>query len=128
NKELIQQLFKGKVVDENGQLMLGASIAIANTERRTKTNEDGEFEIAASTGELIEISYLGYKTLRYKITEKSSQNVFRLIPLEATVEEVTVTGLFNRPTENFTGAATAVSGQQLRNINALNVFDALKVL
>lgn len=127
NEEFIQQLFKGKVLDENGQLMLGASITIANTERRTKTNADGEFEIAATTGELLEISYLGYKTLRYRITEKFS-TVFRLSPLEEAVEEVTVTGLFNRPTENFTGAATAVSGQQLRNINALNVFDALKVL
>src|SRR5690606_14034599 len=32
-----------------------------------------------------------------------------------------------RPAENFTGVATIVKGDQLRNVNSMNVFDALKV-
>lgn len=125
----IQRLFKGKVLDENGGVMPGASIAIANTDRKTKSNHAGEFEILADIGDVLEISYLGYKPLKFKVSQIAEQvKTFHLSALEAAVEEITVTGLFNRPTENFTGAATAVSGQQLRNINALNVFDALKVL
>lgn len=125
----IQRLFKGKVLDENGGVMPGASVSVANTDRKAKSNQAGEFEILADIGDVLEISYLGYKPLKFKVSQISEQvKTFHLSALEAAVEEITVTGLFNRPTENFTGAATAVTGQQLRNINALNVFDALKVL
>lgn len=43
------------------------------------------------------------------------------------LEDVVVTGLFSRPVENFTGAATTVSGKELREVNAMNVLQALKV-
>lgn len=125
----VQQLFKGKVRNDKGELLPGASVSVAKTDRKISTNQLGEFEIRVDIGDVIEISYLGYKSLRFKVSQIADQaKEFQLSALEAAVEEVTVTGLFSRPTENFTGAATAVTGQQLRNINALNVFDALKVL
>ncbi|HEX2629704.1 MAG TPA: SusC/RagA family TonB-linked outer membrane protein, partial [Chitinophagaceae bacterium] len=44
-----------------------------------------------------------------------------------TNQEVVVLGLFKRPKENFTGSATSVTGEQLRQVNNISVLDALKV-
>lgn len=63
----------GKVVDTSGAPLSNASVFISNTTLGTITNQNGEFvlhNIPAGAFEVV-ISYVGYETLVYKISNRS---------------------------------------------------------
>jgi len=79
---------KGKVVDENGKPLPGASVRASG--KVTVTNSDGEFSLSGIDEiATIEISYIGYATK----TVKASSNQFIVVQLEhkaGELEEVVV--------------------------------------
>jgi outer membrane receptor for ferrienterochelin and colicin len=53
----------GKVVDaENNQPLPGATVVVKGTKKGTVTDFDGNFSIDASTGDMLEVSFLGYES------------------------------------------------------------------
>lgn len=118
----------GKVTDEQGKAIPGVNIRYPGLKGAAITAEDGKYSIEIPDGNTeLTFTYVGYKM--YKVVPKSRKVInVQLEPVTSELDAVVVTGLFSRPTENFTGAATRVSGKDLRNINSMNVFDALKVL
>ena len=65
----------GKVSDENGKPMQGASVKLLNTAKGTSTDADGNFalEIPAKGGKLI-ISFVGFDNLEIPVTKLSSSS------------------------------------------------------
>jgi len=63
---------KGKIVDEKGEPIAGATVTVKGTKRGTVTNEKGEFELhnVPSGGELV-ISHVGYE--KEEIKEKGKE-------------------------------------------------------
>lgn len=105
----------------------GASIITGFKKGVTSSGSNGVFELEVPEYErFIAVSYLGMNTERYLI-EDSGDITIEMHEKTQDITDVVVTGLYNRPTENFTGAATTVSGDQLRGVNAMSLFDALKV-
>lgn len=66
-KSTIQEVrnikLQGKVFDEKGLPLEGASIIIGNTSIGTTSNKDGGFTISTAKTDKIYISYIGYKTI-----------------------------------------------------------------
>ncbi len=120
---------KGKVTDENGKPLEGVTVAVKGTTRAAVTNAQGQFVIAdAPANGVIVFSSIGFERREIKINGKSDfGNISLLTAVEKINEVVVTTGLFKRPVENFTGVATSVSGDQMRQVNTMNVFDAVKV-
>lgn len=57
---MAQTPFKGKVLDENGEPVIGASILVVGTNRGTITDVDGSFTLTAPEGSgQIKVSYVG---------------------------------------------------------------------
>lgn len=54
------QSVRGRVIDKNGDAIIGASIVVKGTTRGTITNIDGEFTIDVNRNEKLVISYIGY--------------------------------------------------------------------
>ena len=52
----------GRVVDEQGEPVIGASIVEVGTTRGTSTDVDGNFSFKASPNAKLQISFIGYKT------------------------------------------------------------------
>ena len=51
----------GKVVDAKDSLQcIGATVAVAGTDRGTATDGDGNFSIEVEKGEILKFSYIGY--------------------------------------------------------------------
>lgn len=65
-----QKTVSGKVLDQNGIPLLGATVLLKSTSIGTTTNFDGEFSIETSTASqtLLVISYVGYITKEVSIT------------------------------------------------------------
>ena len=51
---------RGRIVDKNGDAIIGASIVVKGTTRGTITNIDGEFTIDVNKNEKLVVSYIGY--------------------------------------------------------------------
>jgi len=57
----------GKVVDEKGQPLAGATVKVKGKSQTTKTNKDGEFFLKdVDEGSILQISYVGYTDLEIK--------------------------------------------------------------
>ena len=52
---------KGKIVDSNGEPVIGANVMVKGTTNGCMTDIDGNFSLKDTKGTLV-ISYIGYKT------------------------------------------------------------------
>ena len=111
-----QHALQGKVLDENGNALVGATVLIQNSSQVQITATDGlfSFEGLKDTRYPLEISFVGYDT--YHLKAKTDQElVIRLIPASYTINEITVTSL--RATDKSAIAYSNVSADDLRKRN-----------
>lgn len=112
----------GKVVDETGEPLIGATIAVVDKNKFAATDINGNFyidDIAAN--DRLQISYLGMKT----IITSASNGVITLVS-NNTIDEVIVNGIYTRKAESYTGSASSVSGKELMRVGNQNLFQSLK--
>lgn len=70
-------IIKGKIVDESGDKMIGATIRIAKTNKHVLSDINGEFALGVdSLPNEIKVSYIGYETFKFKVTETNYDNFF----------------------------------------------------
>ncbi|WP_222536876.1 TonB-dependent receptor [Pedobacter polysacchareus] len=67
----------------------------------------------------------GYYGLVKKLS-RGTMSVFLQKSTEAADGSIVNTGFYSRPNALFSGAAVTISGEELRRVNVINVFDALK--
>jgi iron complex outermembrane receptor protein len=87
-----QFTLSGKVVDNNNEPLVNASVVVTETKQGTTTNFGGDFAMNLKKGNYtIRVSYLGYKTETKKVslTKNTSIN-FELSANETLLEEVLV--------------------------------------
>ena len=87
-----QQIYwKGQVKDAvSGEPMIGVSVRVKGTGSGTITDFDGNFTVKASKGDILVISYVGYKTLELDLKNKTTLGVISLGEDTETLEEVVV--------------------------------------
>ena len=117
---------KGIVRDEHGQPMPGVNVRIDGTHVGHSTNEKGEFVMVGMIeGTSLVFSFIGYEEVK-KTVGKQTEMEIRLTPATTEMDEVVVTGMFNRRAESFTGSATTVRGDELRRAGNQNLLSSLK--
>ncbi|MFN7118544.1 MAG: SusC/RagA family TonB-linked outer membrane protein [Saprospiraceae bacterium] len=79
---------RGKVTDEQGVPLMGVNILIKNTSYGTSTDSSGSYTLKAKIGDILLISYVGYKTLETKID--SHYLAVQLLLKETDLDEVIV--------------------------------------
>lgn len=52
---------KGSVVDKNGEAIIGANILVKGTTNGSITDFDGNFTLDANKGDILVVSFIGYK-------------------------------------------------------------------
>ena len=106
---------KGWVHDKSKQPLPGVTVRMVGISLGTATNTQGWFaiDLPVTKGEL-EFSFVGYKKQKIAFTEKT--DTLRIVMEEdfQQVEEVVVTGIFNKPKESFTGAVVAVTKDDIK--------------
>lgn len=116
----------GKVVDENNQLLIGASVTIKGTKRVVVTNQNGEFSFTnVDEKAILIISYLGYKSL--EIAAKKEMGNVQLQVAAGELDEIAVvnTGYQELPKERATGSFDNVNNETLNQQVGLNILDRL---
>ena len=96
-----QRPVRGKVYDETSQPLAGASVSVPNTLRGVTTDGNGLFEINASSGETLSISFLGYMTKDVTVGDKDYIEV-TLMPDTNQLDELVVIGYGTQKRVNIT--------------------------
>ena len=110
----VGQNVTGVVSDENGVPLPGANVVIDGTSTGVSTDFDGNFEIAASQGQVLAISFIGYTTQYITVSGQSNLNIS--LQLDNELEEVVVTAL----------GFAAVRDQQGSTSSVVNADDVIR--
>lgn len=112
---------KGKVLDEKGLPLPGASIRVKGTTQGVVTDVNGVFAIKALDAEAILIvSYIGYQS---KEVKAGANLTVRLEPNNSNLGEVTVIGYGTQKKSEVTGSITNVKGGDVAD-QPITSFDA----
>ncbi|MDD5149267.1 MAG: SusC/RagA family TonB-linked outer membrane protein [Flavobacterium sp.] len=117
---------KGKVSDNNGLPLPGASILVKGTNDQSSTGADGAFVIKAQKGSVLLITYIGFETKEVKVNG-SLLNVV-LSEGAQSLKEVVVTGALgiNRPKASLGYATQGVKGTDIADTQRENFINAMQ--
>ncbi|WP_437918078.1 SusC/RagA family TonB-linked outer membrane protein [Sphingobacterium sp. LRF_L2] len=122
-------LLQGQVLNSTTkQPMAGVTVGIGEKNIHTKTDSKGNFSInVPEYAKALEFNYIGFKKLLIPITASIKYQV-ELEEKTEEIEDVVVTGIFNRNAESFTGASRTISGEELKKISANNIFAGISAI
>ncbi len=101
----------GKVLDEQGQTLIGATIMSVGTSQGTTTDYDGNFQLNVSDKVTqLTVSYVGYGTKTVNLTS-TGKIVVRLTPDDNLMQETVVVGYGVQRKSDLTGAVSNVSSK-----------------
>lgn len=125
-----QQQVKGKVVDENGKPIPGATVRVKSSSAKVVvTDKEGNFVLPITAiNETIVVSFIGYANQELKATLTSSGLTVRMKPVSNEVDEIVVTGMMEFKKESFSGATAKFKREELKQVANTNVIQALKSL
>lgn len=118
---------RGKVINENGDPLVSASVTIKGTKTTVISNSDGIFNVNANPGDVLIVSYVGYDSKEITVKNNAFIEV-KLITSPKSINETVVMGLYSRPKSNFTGASSSFSAQDIEKVSNSNVLNVLSAL
>ena len=122
-----QKRITGKVVDKNGEPIIGANVVVKGTTNGTITDIDGNFTLEASDGALLDVSYIGYLNQEIKVGNQK-QLAISLSEDTQNLDEVVVVGYGTQKKANLSGAVETVTSNMLQNRATNNIGVALQGL
>lgn len=120
-----QTQITGKVLDESGEAVIGATVIEKNTTNGTVTDIDGAFSLKVGKGSSIIVSLIGYTTQTIEVGQRT---FFEVLMKEDNkmLDEVVVTALGLKREEKALGyAVQSVKGENFQTVKGLNVATSL---
>ncbi len=104
--------------------VIGANIVVKGTTNGTITDFDGNFAIEANVGDVLVVSYMGYKSQEVAATAAPMR--ITLQPDNVQLEEVVAIGYGTMKKSDLTGAISSVKAEQLTKTPAPSIDQALQ--
>lgn len=128
---------QGKVTDVAGNVLPGVTVLIAGTTMGCSTDMDGHFILMipdAVKEATIEFRFLGMNPHRVKLADLKDNAILKgvkemkvvLTESSQQLQDVVVTGIFNKSKESYTGAVTTISSKELKMFRGQNMLATLK--
>ena len=89
--------------------VIGANVMVKGSTNGTITDLDGNFSISAKAGDVLHVSFMGYKSQEIKVTNAGPLRI-TLVPDNVQLQEVVAIGYGTMKKSDLTGAVTSVSG------------------
>ncbi len=118
---------KGVVVDENNEPIPGVNIIISNTNKGTTTDFDGKFNIAnVQVNDVLEFSFLGYKTQKVKIDIIPKVIKIKMIPASEKMDQIVLVGYSSKKRSELSSAVVNLKSKELLDIPSNDVGSLLQ--
>ncbi|PKG50617.1 SusC/RagA family TonB-linked outer membrane protein [Olleya sp. 1-3] len=116
---------KGAVVDAEYSMPLpNVNVIIVGTSTGASTDFDGNYQIQAKKGDVIQFSYIGYTAKTVIVGAQTTVNVALGVDAN-TLEEVVIVGYGTQKKSHLTGSISKVTNEDLDQIAVSRVDDAL---
>lgn len=117
----------GVVKDEQGNVLPGVTIVLKGTSIGGATDVDGNFalEIPNMENLVLVFSFVGMENCEVRVKDNKPLHIIMKEDVQA-MDEVVVTGYFNKAKSSYTGSAVSVKGEELKRISPTNLFKALQ--
>lgn len=116
----------GTVIDEAGEAVIGANVAVKGTKVGTVTDFNGDFSLSnIADNAILVISYVGYTTQEVPVAGKSVINV-TLTENRELLDEVVVIGYGTVKRKDLTGAVASMKNSDVVVAPTNNVMEALQ--
>lgn len=116
---------KGKVTDEVGLPIPGASIIVVGTVIGTTSDIDGNYEIKTNGINSLRVSFIGFITSTQSLKGKFTVN-FKLLPSTENLEELIVVGYGSQKKSLVTGSISKVSAKDIENLPITRIEQTLQ--
>lgn len=123
--QVVDKVITGKVLDENGLPLPGATVLVEGTTAGTVTNIDGEYTITVPEGAVLLFSYIGYTSSRVVTGTQSVINISLKVD-STSLEEVLVIGYGTMKKSDMTGSVGSVRGEKLMDRSQTNAVKSLQ--
>ena len=119
------KLVTGKVTDEYGIPIESASVIVQEKNKGVVTDLNGLYSISLSPNDLLQFSFIGYKTQSILVGLQSVINITLLEDLEV-LDNVVVTGFQNIDRELFTGSSQRLKAADIKLDGVPDITQALE--
>ncbi len=117
----------GKVVDEKGLALIGATVKLKTAQGAVTTDVNGNFVLALpATENTLTVSYIGYISKDIAVKPNTRGIVITLVPNPNDLNEVVVVGYGTLKRADVTGTVASIDSKVLQEIPATNVVEQLK--
>ncbi len=118
---------KGMITRQNGEPLAGVSVIVKGTDKGVATQNDGSFQIEASSNSTLVITYVGFIRQELKISGTNYQSLgVQMIEDRNELNQVVVVGYGTRKKSDVTGAIVSINEQAIKEIPAANLTQALQ--
>lgn len=114
---------RGKVTDEVGEAIIGASVVQKGTSKGTVTDADGVFVLNVPGNATLVISYIGYLLQEVKVNNQADLKVVLSENVQE-LDELVVTGYASQKKATLTGSVSTITSNDIvvtKNENVVNM-------
>ncbi len=124
-KLAVDVTISGKITDENGEGLPGASVVVKGSTQGTTTDMDGNFKLTVPDNATIVVSYVGYMNTEIAVDSRTVYDI-SMRPDAEQLEEIVVTALgVKREKKSLGYAVQEVKGQTILEAREPNMVNAL---
>lgn len=128
NAQTAKVSITGRISDDQGAPIPGATIKEKGTTNVAISDTDGKYKISAPKGATLEFAFLGFATKSAIIGDALQINISLAEDAAQSLEQVVVVGFGTQKKVNLTGAVGVVDAKALENRPVQNVAQALQGL
>jgi len=117
---------KGKVVDENGESLPGATIQLKGTTMGTVTDTDGNFSLSVPSDATLIVSFVGHESIEVTVGGKTELGSITLISELQELDQVVVIGYGTQRKVDLTGSVAIVNTEEMKKVSNSNISTMLE--
>ncbi len=117
---------KGKVVDENGETLPGATVIEKGTSNGTSTDRDGNFSLPVPPDATLVVSFIGYTSIEVPVGGKTELGNIILVSGLEELEQVVVIGYGTQRKVDLTGSVAIVNTEEMKKVSHSNISTMLE--
>ncbi len=120
-----QETLSGKITDENGEGLPGATIQVKGTTTGTISDFEGNFSLSVPADGVLDISSIGFKSQSISVNGRTSLKITLEVDI-AELSEVVVIGYGSVRKSDITGSVSSVKSKDLQAFPLLDAASALQ--
>ncbi|MFO7370931.1 MAG: TonB-dependent receptor [Bacteroidales bacterium] len=117
---------KGKVVDENGESLPGATIQLKGTTIGVVADADGGFTLSVPSDATLIVSFVGFVSEEVLVEGKTELGFITLAPEITTLDQVVVIGYGTQRKVDLTGSVAVVNTDEMKKVSNSNISTMLE--